>query len=84
MVPWEQGGWMVGEREQYGGQHRINITLEFYHKQGGVFHWASLKVQSTEKLIEARLGVSTTIYVNVDSHNLGFPNLKKNTLYHMM
>ena len=32
-----------------------------------------LKVQSTEKLILARLGVSRTIYVNVDSPNLGFP-----------
>ena len=27
----------------------------------------------TEKLILARLGVSRTIYVNVDSPNLGFP-----------
>ena len=32
-----------------------------------------LKVLSTEKLIWARLGVSRTIYVNVDSPNLGFP-----------
>ena len=31
------------------------------------------KVQSTEKFIKARLGVSRTIYVNVDSPNLGFP-----------
>ena len=31
-----------------------------------------LKYQSTEKLILARLGVSRTIYVNVDSPNLGF------------
>ena len=31
------------------------------------------KVLSTEKLIQARLGVSWTIYVNVDSPNLGFP-----------
>ena len=30
------------------------------------------KVLSTEKLIYARLGVSRTIYVNVDSPNLGF------------
>ena len=30
---------------------------------------------STEKLIYARLGVSRQIYVNVDSPNLGFPNL---------
>ena len=28
---------------------------------------------STKKLIEARLGVSRPIYVNVDSPNLGFP-----------
>ena len=32
-----------------------------------------LKSVSTEKLIKARLGVSRTIYVNVDSPNLGFP-----------
>ena len=33
-----------------------------------------LKVQSTKTLILARLGcVSRTIYVNVDSPNLGFP-----------
>ena len=31
-----------------------------------------LKVLSTEKLILARLGVSRTNYVNVDSPNLGF------------
>ena len=31
-----------------------------------------LKVQSTEKLILSRLGVSRTIFVNVDSPNLGF------------
>ena len=35
-----------------------------------------LKVCSTEKLILARLGVSRTIYVNVDSPNLGFPYFK--------
>ena len=34
-----------------------------------------LKVQNTEKLVWARLGVSWTIYVNVDSPNLGFPYL---------
>ena len=32
-----------------------------------------LKVPSTNKLIKAKLGVSRTIYVNVDSPNLGFP-----------
>ena len=32
-----------------------------------------LKVPSTKKLIWARLGVSRTIYANVDSPNLGFP-----------
>ena len=32
----------------------------------------SLKVPSAEKFIWARLGVSRTIYVNVDSPNLGF------------
>ena len=34
---------------------------------------APLKVLSIEKLISARLGVSRTIYVHVDSPNLGFP-----------
>ena len=32
-----------------------------------------LKVQSTNKLIKTRLGLSRPIYVNVDSPNLGFP-----------
>ena len=32
-----------------------------------------LKVPSTTKLIQARLGVSRPIYVDVDSPNLGFP-----------
>ena len=32
-----------------------------------------LKILSTKKLIQARLGVSRTIYVNVDSPNLGVP-----------
>ena len=36
--------------------------------QGVYFH-----CPSTEKLIEAGLGVSRTIYVNVDSPDLGFP-----------
>ena len=31
--------------------------------------------------IRIRLGVSRTIYVNVDSPKLGFPYFKKNTLY---
>ena len=51
--------------------------------QGVYFHCLS-----TEKLIEAGLGVSRTIYVNVDSPDLGFPYFNflggyqlKNTLY---
>ena len=32
-----------------------------------------VKCPSTEKIIQARLGVSRTIYVNVDLPNLGFP-----------
>ena len=47
------------------------------------------KVPSKEKLILARLGVSRTIYLNVDSPNLGFLYILKlfrggpvkNTLY---
>ena len=50
------------------------------------FTGTPLKVPSTEKLIQACLGVSRTIYVNVDSPNLGFPyfnflRVKKITLY---
>ena len=48
-----------------------------------------LKVPSTKKLIKARLGVSRTIYVNVDTPNQGFTffnflggTSEKNTLYH--
>ena len=44
----------------------------------------SLKVQSTNKFIWARLGVSRPIYVNVDSSNLGFPNQLKKTPCMMM
>ena len=40
--------------------------------QGNFFTGTPPKVPSTEKLILARLGVSRTIYVNVDSPNLGF------------
>ena len=43
-----------------------------------------LKVLSTNKFIWARLGVSRTIYVNVDSSNLGFPNQLKKTPCMMM
>ena len=45
-----------------------------------------LKVPSTERLIQARLGVSGMMDVNVDSPNLGFPyflgeaQLEKKTL----
>ena len=42
------------------------------HIQGGYFNWPPLKVLSTRKLIQARLGVSRTIYVDVDTPNLGF------------
>ena len=37
-----------------------------------LFNWPPLKVLSTKKLIQARLGVSRTIYVNVDTPNQGF------------
>ena len=51
--------------------HKTHFFLQLYR----VFFSLALplKVLSTEKLIEARLGVSRTIYVNVDSLNLGFP-----------
>ena len=41
--------------------------------QGGFLTGPPLKVLSTKTLIKARLGVSGTIYVNVDSPNLAFP-----------
>ena len=44
----------------------------FEHIQGVFLLVLPLKVLSTKKLILARLGVSKTIYVNVDSPNLGF------------
>ena len=53
------------------------------------FFFSLVQVQSTKKLIQAWLGVSRPIYVNVDSPNLGFTYfnflggvpVKKNTLY---
>ena len=49
----------------------IFVTIQFT----GCFFTLGLplKVQSTKKLILARLGVSRTIYVAVESPNLGFP-----------
>ena len=41
--------------------------------QGVFLTGTPLKVPSTKKLIQARLGVSRTIYVNVDSPDPGFP-----------
>ena len=65
--------------------HKIACYVEqFYHVkqchiaphcfiQGGFFSLGlPLKCQSTEKLIQARLGVSRAIYVTVDLPNLGF------------
>ena len=42
--------------------------------------WYPRKVPSTNKLIQARLGVSRMIYVNVDSPNLGFQYQWEKTL----
>ena len=61
-------------------------VFTFFHIQGVFPLGLPLKVPSTEKLI---LGVSRTIYVNVDSPNLGSPcfnilgeaQCKKNTMY---
>ena len=59
---------------------RVKITWYQTHVRNltnvqGVFFFTGTppKVQSTKKLIKARLGVSRLIYVNVDSPNLGFP-----------
>ena len=68
----------------------LSVYAQFFkalntHLQGVFFSLGlPLKCLSTEKLIWARLGVSRTTYVNVDSPNLGFPyflggyQLKKN------
>ena len=47
---------------------RMSGTLQVKVKIQGVF----LTSTSTKKLIQARLGVSRTIYANVDTPNLGF------------
>ena len=59
-------------------QETNTIMLKKYGKGQAVTGWfffslePPLKVQSTTKLIKARLCVSRTIYVNVDSPNQGF------------
>ena len=72
------------------------LSMETLYRDVNIFIYRSfftlglpLKVPSTKKLIWARLGVSRTIYVNVDSPDLGFPyfnflgeaQCKINTLY---
>ena len=51
-----------------------NVTLLHIASYRVVFFSLGLplKCQSTEKLIQARLGVSRAIYVTVDLPNLGF------------
>ena len=57
-------------REKARGLNRIVFIIAL---RGGFFSLVPLlKVLSTEKLNWPRLGVSRTIYVNVDSPNLGF------------
>ena len=59
--------------------HLSWVFLKSSHIQG-VFSSSlvpPLKVPSTKKLIQARLGVSRTIYVNVDTRNLKPKNIKK-------
>ena len=48
--------------------YRLGHLFLTLHQIQGVFHGPG-----TEKLIQARLGVSRPIYVNVESPNLGFP-----------
>ena len=48
--------------------HNIQRQLKYR-----VIFFTGTPQKSTEKLIQARLGVSRTIYVTVDSPNLGFP-----------
>ena len=59
--------------------HRIRYTIPQYTIYRVIFLTGS-KVQSTKKLIYARLGVSRTIYVNVDTPNLGFTYFNFNLL----
>ena len=88
------GGWVgeVGEVSEVGEVGEVSsLTSVKSSLDTGCFLTLGLplKYQSTEKVNQARLGVSRTIYVNVDSPNLGFPYLTfqgrpsvKNTLYH--
>ena len=55
------------EKERSGCKHWSTYTGWFFSLV------PPLKIKSTKKFIQARLGVSRTIYVNVDSPNLGFP-----------
>ena len=53
--------------------HTLPVANIYYIHTGCFFTLGlPLKVQTAKKLIQARLGVSRTIYVNVDSPNLGF------------
>ena len=48
------------------------VVFKIRYLQGGFLTGLPLKVLSTKKLILARLSESRTIYVNVDTPNLGF------------
>ena len=64
---WTPPGWLIHSSQLLG--------LSFEKLHTGWFFYLALpqQVPSTEKLINARLGVSRTMYVNVDSPNIGFP-----------
>ena len=59
---------------QVYAQRALSSICNLKHFIQGVFSLVlPLKILSTKKLIQARLGVSRPIYVNVYSPNLGFP-----------
>ena len=66
---------LPGERfsGRKGCEQNVKVIIYMVIIQGVFLMSLPLKCPSTEKLFLARLGVSWTIYVNVDSPNLGFP-----------
>ena len=49
------------------------FKMDVYKLQAVLFNWYPPKNSKYKKVNQARLGVSRTIYVAVDSPNLGFP-----------
>ena len=68
-----KGCFCHGSTTAHCAMHISHRTLPAANIQGVFFTGTPLKVLSTKKLIQARLGVSRPRYVNVESPNLGFP-----------